>query len=928
MVLEESPYKLLIGPLFNPELIGKYNRDPNIKLFMPRSFFTQRFSYDIVYSWENFSHFDKILEALPSGWSPDLVIWWDILYQGLPPGIEQCPYPTVLIPGDWNLAYLTTLDFAKVFDITLADTRLMRFLQAAGLDSVFHWPGFSFDPATMYRNPESEFRYDVSFIGNLNEAIHPQRSLLLDQVLALQERYQIFVQQGLWGEDYRRVLNQSRIVLNYTIAQVMNMRAYEAPACGALLFIEEANEEIPFFLTDRQECIYYRADNLIELLEYYLSHEPERAQIAEAGYQKIQNFSYEKQFRRILEMIPEILPLAEERKTYRLKGQLTGLSQFKFRALRQFIASQPEALQSAIPILYEALNQLQSETMDEQMFWRLNALGAMLMPLGPVTEQNRKEWELAKRCFEQGLQFAPLHPIFHYHLALCQEAFHEIQKALWHFSRCVELMAGEGRQYLMSYRSFILPFFRSRGRELLAIEWERVSFELQNDIPALDDAYIHLLMSEIWYKLGILLKKSDQREKAFKAFENAYLNFPDSRIFIPWIEIEILLGHEDRAWERFQEGLKLQPFLISHLERILTPYLFFRNFNEIQVWVARYQGVFSELSALHAICQLLLLTQSKSFNSNDLIVFFQVEQHQQPDFLERLRFLCGDHPSFLSSPSLSALLHKFTFAWSSSLEKTPRLAPDSGLLYLQNSEEAQLKILEQGNSAGEYLRSLEFATDLKLRRLGPDLIPFQFLGKDEIMSLSQDCSDWMGECQSVFLLLADTFNLTELRLFLSEYEKHFAQNSEQGCLIWTTEQSGSCYLLCEELIAESNLSILDEKLSLEEQGALLAAVDCIVASPQNAGLFYLCWGLFQAKPIWITQEPAVEPWPGQDFWAFKQWQESDWQAGFQKYSQLGSWQELAKKQAHEIGSAYMQAGEKVLNQAFWKVRLDQLGLLG
>ena len=54
------------------------------------------------------------------------------------------------------------------------------------------------------------------------------------------------------------------------------MRAFEAAAAGALLFQEAGNRELPGFFADRCECVYYRDEDLEELLEHYLAHEDER----------------------------------------------------------------------------------------------------------------------------------------------------------------------------------------------------------------------------------------------------------------------------------------------------------------------------------------------------------------------------------------------------------------------------------------------------------------------------------------------------------------------------------------------------------------------------------------------------------------------------------------------------------------------------
>ena len=90
--------RLLIGPLYNPAVLGKYATHPDIKLFMPRSSFTEHYDYDLVYEPEQVRHFNDLFDALPAQWEPELVIWWDIVYQAILPGVSESRYPTALIP--------------------------------------------------------------------------------------------------------------------------------------------------------------------------------------------------------------------------------------------------------------------------------------------------------------------------------------------------------------------------------------------------------------------------------------------------------------------------------------------------------------------------------------------------------------------------------------------------------------------------------------------------------------------------------------------------------------------------------------------------------------------------------------------------------------------------------------------------------------
>jgi len=924
--------KLLIGPLFNPRFLGGYHKDPQIKLFMPESAYTQFYAYDLVYPWKNLHNFSQILALLPKGWEPDLIIWWDVLYQGIPPGIENCPYPTALIPGDWNLGYLTTRYFAEVFDLVLADIHLKQRLEAQGLKQIVHWPGFSFDPQELYLMPEQTRIYDIAFIGNLNEAIHPRRSRILDQALSLSDRYQVLVRQGIWGAEYRQVLNQSKIVLNYTIAQVMNMRGYEAPACGALLFIEAENQEIAYFLKDREECVYYRADNLIELLTYYLENEDERTRIAEAGHHKIQAFSYEKQFARLLKQLPEWLKIAQEQCSHRLNRTDTETAQNKLRGLSQFFCSQPEAQPSALNLITQALQQLQARPNEPALLWQLNALACLLFPQGPVAPEDQT-LQLVKRCFEQALKLAPQNPVFHYHLAICLESEQKTYAALQHYSRCVELLAGRDGKELWEYREFILPFFRSRGREVLAIEWERASFEEQDQPLQLQIRYIRLLMCQIWQRLAALLEKAGSLDKAQTAYQNALSNFTDAKIYLNLARICRFNNQEEQAWDYFKAGLEEQPFLISQIGSLFSPSLFLKHRSEIQQRSQRYASVFGELEAVLALCQFLNLLETPETKLADIKRSLSQIAQTSHEALEKIKQILeyGFPHAF---EVLNTLRKNCAIYWERTLEETPSLKLTASFTWVNSAELAQLQFSphpsgydSQTKSAQYFQRSFSTKTDLAEQQIGVDLWPIQFPAEEtQPAPLSHDLEEWLNSCEYLFLVMAETLSEAELIDLLTEFERDHGQTPLVGLLLYAPQSSGALYLLCENQIDKSSVSIIDENLNQTEWAALFKKTSCFVVAPQAENLFYASWALWQGIPLCLFALPKIPAWPGPEQWQWDNWlKKGELSLNFYSNNQT-ELKERAQATAQRLHKIYHTESESAILKLLWQIRLQSLGL--
>lgn len=93
-----------------------------------------------------------------------------------------------------------------------------------------------------------------------------------------------------WGLNMYRVLQKSKITLNRhgEIAEnyANNMRLYEATGVGTLLITDAKHNLNDFFKVGKEIVAYRTADELVDLIRYYLSHDQEREEIARAGQQR------------------------------------------------------------------------------------------------------------------------------------------------------------------------------------------------------------------------------------------------------------------------------------------------------------------------------------------------------------------------------------------------------------------------------------------------------------------------------------------------------------------------------------------------------------------------------------------------------------------------------------------------------------------
>jgi spore maturation protein CgeB len=99
-------------------------------------------------------------------------------------------------------------------------------------------------------------------------------------------------------ENYIRLFSQSKICIGLSscgethangdrILQI-RLRDFEAPMCGAF-YITEYQEDLAEFYEIGKEIVCYKSkEELLDKIKYYLRHDSEREQIAQAGYKRAQ----------------------------------------------------------------------------------------------------------------------------------------------------------------------------------------------------------------------------------------------------------------------------------------------------------------------------------------------------------------------------------------------------------------------------------------------------------------------------------------------------------------------------------------------------------------------------------------------------------------------------------------------------------------
>ena len=213
-------HKILLGPLFDPTIVGRYLYDENLHCFM---YDWNRYYVTEPSSWHpnNFDSFlslapealDEWIETYVDAWQADVLIWIAPGHQPIPEKILRLPLPTLAIAHDWHLNGAAIELCKQHVDLILGDQRLCHQLNTP---KARYWPAYGIEITPRELLPLAERPIDICFIGSINHAHIPERTAHVRQLLELSNRYQVKCLTSVFGEAYFDTLSNSKIICNLT----------------------------------------------------------------------------------------------------------------------------------------------------------------------------------------------------------------------------------------------------------------------------------------------------------------------------------------------------------------------------------------------------------------------------------------------------------------------------------------------------------------------------------------------------------------------------------------------------------------------------------------------------------------------------------------------------------------------------------------
>ncbi len=504
----------------------------------------------------------------------DALIWWG-LDKGVPRDLKTLNIPTVLVVSDWHYHYLSMMPLLNDFDMILCDEKLRKHLcqDPQFKDKVFYWSAYSYPeehiPAQII--PHHARDIDVLFAGSDDPFRYSARNQFLYQLAAMPGLHTV-LRSDISHQDYFALLVRTKIAFNYGLRGEMNLRAYEAAACGALLLMEADNHEVHRFLEPDKAYVPYTQNNLTQQVIYYLQHTALRQQIADAGRLAIQQFSYRHQWSTLQTLVREQGPHLRQRLQYRQTLKLSDQTLF-FSALAQTalnlttdIASLREAVYTDLLALKDTYAQVSNAALFIANALLVSLTDLSIYPALHTADFYRERLQPVLQELSTQLKHKPelegLEVLICYNLAwsyALQQRWSEVGYWLQRFYQGFETGA-ESLPYLY-YRLFLLPI-RGTG---FYFNYQQAAYRGDADFQV-------LLQAGSLFLTGRLCLEKRQYAQAALAFQGCLERTPEM------YEVSTYLAESLLQQNQWQEGL----YYLEQAARtgVFVPTLWLRYFKQ------------------------------------------------------------------------------------------------------------------------------------------------------------------------------------------------------------------------------------------------------------------------------------------------------------------------------------------------------------
>jgi hypothetical protein len=222
------------------------------------------------------------LKRVIGEWGPDVLFQADHSTPLVHCGVESIDLPGVWYSIDSHLHHAWHKHYAALFDAVFCAQKNRMALISSYRRHVAWLPLFC-QRASDFR-PWADRRHDVSFVGSLDTARNPDRVRLFGEL-----RRKAVAEVNVAAGDYVPVYRSSRIVINQSASDDLNLRFFEAMGCGALLITERISHSQEELFEEGADFLAYErgsADDLAAKIDWALNHPAEAEAMARHGHAK------------------------------------------------------------------------------------------------------------------------------------------------------------------------------------------------------------------------------------------------------------------------------------------------------------------------------------------------------------------------------------------------------------------------------------------------------------------------------------------------------------------------------------------------------------------------------------------------------------------------------------------------------------------
>lgn len=152
------------------------------------------------------------------------------------------------------------------------------------------------DPSVHKTLPATDKDYDIVFVG----AMYEQRKHALDR---LAEKYKVYASSFIIYDECTEIYNKGKISFNWSSKDDIPMRIFEGMAYGNAVVTNRLTGLDLLFKEGKHYIGFSDEDELMEKMDYYLTHEKELTDIAFKGYLAIEEHTYKNRCAKILKEV-------------------------------------------------------------------------------------------------------------------------------------------------------------------------------------------------------------------------------------------------------------------------------------------------------------------------------------------------------------------------------------------------------------------------------------------------------------------------------------------------------------------------------------------------------------------------------------------------------------------------------------------------